>query len=491
MIVYHCKPLVSDLFVEESRFDGKGFEIIAYIDAHFNPSGAVDSLGYIFDLIDIKQAPKESVVTLKARFSRVFALLKMGGISINASLQVGFMLRSLCSAYQAIIQEFHLGRHSLSTASLQMVVEQCVSYDKDPWNGPVGRDGKPVHHPSAYTADSGNHEDPYAKVAAKPFSYHMNRWHKGVVQQKGWCLFCFNTSTSNPDHKMRECPILSKVGLKLKKLLPRDTASRVVTNGASASPSPAPTPSPAPGPSNNSEVTGSGSVLGAFTASTEPETYNSGDEYDYKGKWDGAMYRPGPKSNASAIYPESSPSCCHVCDNNSLKDPNLTPNMGGSHSSQNMGGIQHRSHAPTFPSVSCSTSHPTQLEPRGVRTVCLPKKVLALLSNPPAHSVAPSVALHRTRTSLLVADSGATDHMLPDKSAFISYSPVEGRRVRIGNNSFAPILGHGTAIISLNGKKILMRNCLHVPDLHHPLYSLRAHQRQRGCGFIGMYSLGM
>jgi hypothetical protein len=139
--------------------------------------------------------------------------------------------------------------------------------------------------------------------------------------------------------------------------------------------------------------------------------------------------------------------------------------------------------------MSCSTLHPMQLEPHGVQTMCVPKKVLALLSNPPTQSVALSVALHCTRTSLLVADSGATDHMLPDKSAFISYSPVEGWCVRMGNNSFAPILGHGTAIISLNGKKILMRNCLHVPDLRHLLYSLRAHQRQHGCGFIGMYGL--
>jgi hypothetical protein len=99
VIVYHCKPPVLDLFVKESCFNGKGFKMITYIDVHFDPSGAVDSLGYIFDMIDIKQAPEESVVTLKARFSRVFASLKMGGISIDASLQVGFMLRTLHSAY--------------------------------------------------------------------------------------------------------------------------------------------------------------------------------------------------------------------------------------------------------------------------------------------------------------------------------------------------------------------------------------------------------
>ncbi len=86
-----------NLFVEESRFVRKGFEMIEYINKFFNPSGAVDSLGYIFDLIDIKQASNEPVVTLKAHFSQVFASLKMGGVDIRLALQVGFMLRALLS----------------------------------------------------------------------------------------------------------------------------------------------------------------------------------------------------------------------------------------------------------------------------------------------------------------------------------------------------------------------------------------------------------
>jgi hypothetical protein len=84
--------------------------------------------------------------------------------------------------------------------------------------------------------------------------------------------------------------------------------------------------------------------------------------------------------------------------------------------------------------------------------------------------------------SLIVADSGATDHMLPDQSAFISYRHVHGLRVWMGNATFAPVLGRGTAILSLNGKSILVRNVLHIPDLHVPLYSLRAHLTQPGCG---------
>jgi len=93
VIAFYCKPPVLDLFVEESRFDGKGFEMIAHIDQHFNPSGTVNSMGYIFDLIHIKQLDQESVITLKARFSKIFSAPKMGGIRIDLALQVGFMLR--------------------------------------------------------------------------------------------------------------------------------------------------------------------------------------------------------------------------------------------------------------------------------------------------------------------------------------------------------------------------------------------------------------
>jgi hypothetical protein len=76
---------------------------------------------------------------------------------------------------------------------------------------------------------------------------------------------------------------------------------------------------------------------------------------------------------------------------------------------------------------------------------------------------------------LAVADTGATDHMVPDKSCFISYKLVSGLSVCMGNNSYIPVLGSGTTIFALNGKQILVRNVLHIPDLVVPLYSLRTH----------------
>jgi hypothetical protein len=92
---------------------------------------------------------------------------------------------------------------------------------------------------------------------------------------------------------------------------------------------------------------------------------------------------------------------------------------------------------------------------------------------------------------LVVADTGATDPMVPDRGTFISYKSVHGLWVCMGNNSFASVLGRGTAIISLNGQRLLICHVLHVPELWVPLYSLRAHLRQSGCGFVGSYKTGL
>jgi hypothetical protein len=80
--------------------------------------------------------------------------------------------------------------------------------------------------------------------------------------------------------------------------------------------------------------------------------------------------------------------------------------------------------------------------------------------------------------------------MLPDQSAFISYKSVRNLRVCMGNNSYAPLLGQGTAIISLNGQHLLIRDILHIPAPWVPLYSLCTHIRQPGCGFLGSYKMG-
>ena len=263
-------------------------------------------------------------------------------------------------------------------------------------------------------------------------------------------MICHGTAR-NPEHLTCNCPILKNLGYKLEKQSGSDipahyAASRAATDAGLATAGTVPVPDPAP-PAESQP--GSSSAPGAFSASTEHESYDSGDKFDYEGKADGAMYDTGGKTNASSAY--STPSC---------RIASVEPESGSAAAT-----VQASTATPG--SVTGGPTHSMggstlQKDPRGVNTVYLPKTVLVLLKNPPSQAIVPSP--HPVnQTSLLVADSGATDHMLPDKSVFISYHPVSGRRVRMGNNSFAPILGHGTAVISLNGKKILIRDCLHVP----------------------------
>jgi hypothetical protein len=74
------------------------------------------------------------------------------------------------------------------------------------------------------------------------------------------------------------------------------------------------------------------------------------------------------------------------------------------------------------------------------------------------------------------ADSGATEHMLNDYDAFVSYHPCRNEYVTLGDDTKLKIYGRGSARFMLNGRVIQVRNALHVPDLRAPLYSLRRHR---------------
>ena len=115
--------------------------------------------------------------------------------------------------------------------------------------------------------------------------------------------------------------------------------------------------------------------------------------------------------------------------------------------------------------------------------LCLPGHVDKYLINPAVHSVG---RLFATTVEVIYADSGCTNHAIPEIEASVDYKRIYSLYMRMGSNHKIPVLGRGTAVIRLNGKLIVVQNALHVPDLRGPLYSLRAHLLQPGCGFIGL-----
>jgi hypothetical protein len=377
VIAFFCEPPVSDLFVGETRFDGKGFKRIDYIDCHFYPPGVINSLGYIIDLIDIRQKTEEPVVSLKARFLQAFSSLKLGGIGIDSALQVGFMLRALLGCYHPVVQEFRLGCHPLSEASLQTVVDQCVNFDNDPFLGHVGKDGKVVRNTSANAAGAtpGDGKNAYEALAAKLFNYRFGRWKKAIRENYGKCMFCHDTAC-NSDHKSRNCPILKKLGFKLEKRTGSDNAGGDATSCVAAPPAgdaSKPTSSPAPA---LDATTGSETIPGAYAAAAEPDSYDLGDNYDYEGRSSGLTYlgtRSGKPNATSIAYINTSLSCHHTSNNApTMEDGYNPPYMRGTDNfATHMGGNHFAARS------SC--------DPRGVKTIYLPKTVLALLQNPRAY----------------------------------------------------------------------------------------------------------
>ncbi len=323
------------------------------------------------------------------------------------------MLCALFGRYHAVVQEFCLGRHPLNEASLQTVVVQCVNFDKDPFLGPVGKDGKVIRIPSANAAGAalGDGKNVYEALVAKSFNYHLGCWKKTLWENKGKCMFCHD-SARNANHMSRDCPILKKLGLKLVKRTDSDkaeTASQDTAPPTSDTTKLAQTPAPA-----SDATSGSGFFPGGISAAAEPVSYDSGGDYDYEGKLSGWMYSgtSSDKPNSSSLaYISLSPSCNYTSE----VTPDMGGNVNGPSSTPNMGGDQGQLH-----SASRSSR-----DPQGVKTIYLPKMVPTLLQNPHAYKLDNKGGV--PGTMLLVADTGATDHMLPDKSVFISYYPVVGR----------------------------------------------------------------
>ena len=96
--------------------------------------------------------------------------------------------------------------------------------------------------------------------------------------------------------------------------------------------------------------------------------------------------------------------------------------------------------------------------------------------------------------SLLCPDSGATADMFWDRRLFVDsdYEPLSTRHVEMGDGRRVPIAGRGTVEFVVDGHRVRLADCYHVPDLDVHLLSIRVHRRRGpGCSFLaddhGMY----
>jgi hypothetical protein len=121
-------------------------------------------------------------------------------------------------------------------------------------------------------------------------------------------MICHN-SAQGKKHTPTKCPILMKLGMKFKKLSTannsNESSARVTSDAHTDS-----TPAPAPAPPSDG---GSTTIPGTCTASIEVDTYESVNEFNYKGKYEGVFYAGSntPSKNVS-LYPFVPHSCSHM-----------------------------------------------------------------------------------------------------------------------------------------------------------------------------------
>lgn len=92
---------------------------------------------------------------------------------------------------------------------------------------------------------------------------------------------------------------------------------------------------------------------------------------------------------------------------------------------------------------------------------------------------------HYPPSSVAIVDSGTTDHLWHDYSAFTSYQPLHNNHVTLADNSTTPTMWISSLKVSLSGQDVGICDALDVPSLQMLLYSLYAHHCMPGCGFLG------
>ncbi len=426
----------------DNKYFGKGFEMLQVLEDTFHPSLISNSFTTLLSLFNDTQGDKEGLHEFRSRFEGHLGALSRSSVAIPPILQVMLFLQALHARYGDLLSQFALKQKDLSTTTIDSAISDAKFMDEFTVVGAGGKPkpGLPSPSPCSPAAalvvtngDGKRYHTPFEWLASYNPGALTNRWQKSLGGNF-YCAFC----NGKEKHHPTKCPLLGELGLKL---IDVSGGTRGSSSGSTSSagarggvpPATPPAAAPAAVVPPPASALGSPSAPAGLTATVEAGDESSTDSFCWDGDDERAVFKPNgsvsmyppPPVGSSLPLPISSlPSCSRV----SLEsDPLSLLDVG---------------HLPD--------------------DIILPPGLVSALDR----AISPEAFVEGLR--LVVADTGATDHMVPDCSAFISYKVIRNLCVCMGNNSFAPVLGWGTAIISLNGQRILIRHVLHVPALWVP-----------------------
>ena len=416
-----------------SRFHGKGFEMIEVLNRHCRPDSVTNAFTTLMSLFNDVQKDTEPIVEFRSRFDGMILDMGRGKVVIPPLLLVMIFLRALHTRYSDILDQFRSRYKDLETASLDSVVADVKYHDEFLLVGSTlktPRKGGPGALAAAVDKNGKEWSNPFEWISSLSVKTMKTRWDRAIAGT-GICPICHRAE--KPWHVPANCPLLKDLNLKLVNGPTKPTAP-VLAGSQTPAPAAASTTPGGLAASVDESAPTDGAPSGLMAAVEEDEYSSDGDLFRWTGDDMGLDFcvplgAPN-KSNPSVSH---YPSCSQV---SVVHTTSTTP-----------------SKSPT----TCTSSS----------CLILPDHLQSIIRRLATSSISPD-----SNSRVAVADTGATDHMFPDKTAFISYKRISHLQVRMGNNSYLPVLGRGTVIISLNGKRVLIRHALHVPGLAVPLYSL-------------------
>jgi hypothetical protein len=454
-------------FSDQPEFESDGFAMFHALLTRLQPNTVESRLQNVMDLASLEQGPAESVNAYLARARRLCLNLK--GIQVDSLIPLLCLCRLDKDKFAGIHQSLRQADPQLINSTMKEVearvlreqyIARTFGYDEPIGSAAARRaDKKPPANPNPNPTNSANYppsKQPFHAVVSYLESHPKN------------CIGCFG---DHPMHLEKGCPPCAKQGWVVKKDTTeaakiwadfeasapekkgrRNQRRRGKANraGAEKDDKPNDTPPPEDDKDNNSQasanrVSAARSSNNQYTKAFYEDIESDGSEDEVEGL-DGHLEDGtvgNTKTSSSSYFHDSVPI-------SSLTSGTMTSTASARHVS--------------------------------IKLADTAKKAL---SSPKA-----KISTIQHHHSECCADSGATEHMLPDYSAFVSYKRCHNETVTLGDRTQLPIKGRGKAVFQLNGKTILVRDALHVPDLRAPLYSLRKHRHMDGCGYYSQFGVG-
>ena len=544
-VLEHIPPSEQSLFVNDSRYDHDGFAMLQRLVSKLDPNTPESIMLTVLELIKLEQGASEDGAAFLSRLKGIEN--RLARCRINDILPLFALANLDRSRYNGLVDRFNRGDTDLVNCtlfSLETLMEgeelrrQAMGDVPLPPAGAGasrGTSDRGARPPVPTPTPAGPPTTPPPSSSTYP-PINGIEWKlvRKVVQDKRQCVVCHNTDDF---HWKDSCPCLASEGLVIVKddaaaaaVIERHNThrpprtGRVVGRGPGrggrggrggrnfppppppppaadaaagarrassnerthqqppappASAPPTSAPSPAPPPANTPAPSQNSNYYDEMASSSDDDAsfdHSFGNTVDSS-----ATSLTGSNTNSkpsSARYAFAS----HI-NSRSLPSGKFSTNRVTSKWQRKLANRREKRHSSARPAHSCSPS----ISSDGTSTMSSDISDLAqshLSSN--TACIFTTVAGEKEAC----ADSGATDVMLHEYEAFVSYRRCVNRWVTLGDDTKIQILGEGTAKFSLNGKVILVRNALHVPNLRAPLYSLLKHKNMPGCGTLSMFGVG-